>query len=264
MNIRIKQRTVLGGRLAMLRENYQYLTIDDDGKQYMTYGLKQGELAKKLEDLMGGECHLTTPMISAWETGRKGVPEKYIPALCDIFNVTEEYLLGYTSNPTSTDSETGKNEDDRYEISAANLPDYDGEPIWCCFTTYEYEDAWAIYNGTTHQLIFKDGERFFRRPRDIKYFTKIPDYEEKSAKAKRSLDINQIIRCKKVYVIMNSPDGIIRAKFNGWYNVDTEHNVLVNPWNSLTLSLEGCNVSFRAYSTGNSSSKIIHERAYEE
>ena len=265
---KIKQRTALGGRIAKLREEYFSVVTNDKGEEFSSYGMKQCDLAKMIEERMGGECHLTAALISCWETGRRGVPLKYNKALCDIFGVSEEYLLGYTSERDSSETEQSSQEEELFLIREEDLPDYDGEPIWCNFTSYEYTDAWAIYNAAKQTLMFKDGPRKIKRKKDVRFFTKIPDFEDKSAKAKRSLEYSQVVKdaekkTKKVFVIMNSPDESIREKYNGWYLVDAEGGVLFNPWNSKVLDLNGLNVSYRAYSTGDPAKVLTDERLYQ-
>ncbi len=252
MRKRIKEKTAIGGRVAKLREEFISITVNDNGEECSCFGMTQADLAKRLEEVENEPTHhISASLISQWETGNRKIPLKYNKFLCDIFNVTEEYLLGYTSDKQSCEPTVNSCKEDMFRIAEEDLIEHDKEPVWCVFTTYEYEDGWALYSAKRQVLIFEDGIRKIRRPGDIQYYTRVPDFESRSERAKRALDYAQVVNLKKkkVYVIMMSPDEAIRAKYNGWYLVDEEGGLLFNPWNSLSLRLDGINIAFRAYTS---------------
>lgn len=252
-------KAIMGGRLARLRENYISYTLDGDGNEVKTFGMKQSEFAVMLQELVGENYTVSVSLVSAWENGRRPVAEHFIVPIMQIFGCSRAYLSG-ESNEKNGERGT---EESLNEIKADSLDSYDGEPIWVVFTTYEYLDGWAIYNAVKKQLVFKDGVRAIRRISDLKFFTQIPDYEFDSGKGRRSLEVAQILSCKNVYVLMASPDATIRARYNGWYNVDADRECLVDPWNATVLPLSGVNVSYKAYSMGDRKKFIQSEEMYD-
>jgi len=76
--------------------------------------MSQAELAKKLG--------MQPAAISKYETGRSSLSEAIVAELCTLFNVSSDYLLGYTdmpstfSNPNISDSPNNIN----YLIKASN------------------------------------------------------------------------------------------------------------------------------------------------
>ena len=55
-------------------------------------GLKQSDLAKKM--------NCTTTSISRYESGEREIDSETINRICDIFNVTSDYLLCRSDNPS--------------------------------------------------------------------------------------------------------------------------------------------------------------------
>ena len=259
-----KTKAVLGGRLARLREDYISYSLDGNGSEVKTYGLKQSEFARLLQDLMGEGYTVSVSLVSAWETGRRPVPEHFVDAITRIFGCTRDYLCGNSNERSGKGNEPKPEENKLNEIGADVLSAYDGEPLWVVFSTYEFADAWAIYNAAKRQLVFKDGVRRIKRMEDLKFYTQVPDYELNSMKGKRSLDTAQILACKKVFVLMDSPDRSVRARYNGWYNVDSKRDCLCDPWHGTVLPLSGVNVSYRAYSMGDRKKFIKDDRIYSE
>ena len=250
---RLNFNTALGGRIARLRDEYISYDIDEKGNEKRTYGLKQCELARIIEEKAGGDAHLSTALISAWETGRRPVPEKYMDILADIFGCTRDYLSGLSDekNKTKAQSRKGKKKPDTlYEIRFEELDSYDKEPIYCVFSTMEFPNGWMLYDASCGRMLFTDGERKITRIKDVRFYTRTPDYERGSSKTKRALEYAQVVKCDRVYVKMTSPSESVRAKYDGWYMVDTENGTLTDPWRGYVLPLEGIAVSFFCYSTG--------------
>lgn len=66
-------------------------------------GLKQIELAELLK--------VAQATLSGWETGRYQIDEKNLFKLADYFDVTTDYLLGRTDDPTPLDAKNPATDD---------------------------------------------------------------------------------------------------------------------------------------------------------
>lgn len=235
------ERNIIGGRVAMLRHSMH---------------LDQKDLVKQLNELLGNGKVISVPMLSAWETGRKKIPTKYNKVLAATLCATEEYLLGLTNEKDSTTIDIYEDVKTLYEIKSSDLPLFHGQPIWVEFTTWEYQNNWALYNAINNTLIFFDGIRNITRRKDLRFFTKIPDYERANLKMSKSLEYSQVMRSKSVYVQMLSHDASIQSEYNGWYIHNANRTCLINPWTGQALPYTGINTAFRAYSQGNDSKPL--------
>lgn len=65
-----------------------------------------GERLKKIrkennytQDMLADKLKLEPAAISKYETNRVPIPQEYIIKICDLFNISTDYLLGRTDNP---------------------------------------------------------------------------------------------------------------------------------------------------------------------
>ena len=232
---RVLEKTVVGTRLTELR---------------VEMNMKQADLAVALEEMCGEDTHLTIGMISAWETGRRGVPLKYNDKLCKIFDCTQAYLLGETDDRRCSTPDDDSQENALREINYHDLANYDGKPLWVTFSSHEYIDGWAIFNASNGLFMFKDGARLIKRLKDVHVYAKLPDFENESLLSKRSLNFMQLKAVEKAYIVMTSPDEDVRRLYNGWYYHNEDGTALISSGSGRVLPYDGLNISYRAYAVG--------------
>ena len=65
-------------------------------------GLTQEELANIISDIVNRKRGYSLLSVSGWETGDKQPTIEVLCVLCDYFNVTPNYLLGFEDDPGSS------------------------------------------------------------------------------------------------------------------------------------------------------------------
>ncbi len=221
---------VIGSRISLIRRANKY---------------SQSDLALLLSDLTGSR---KSPMlISHWENGRRVPDEKTISLFADYFNVTEEYLRGYTDDPQSTETE-------RNEVNIRLKPEdygkFDGKVVYLAFENYEHEDQPAIVNYQKHSFIVKDGKIPFMSESIRAVYVSEPDYMRyKSFNGMHPIDMATLLDDKNnlFWVEMKSPDAIVRTRYNGWYRRSEKGFCLVSETEGYVLPFEGLNLSYYAY-----------------
>lgn len=189
--------------------------------------------------------------ISQWETGAKPIPTKYVDAICQVFGCTKEFLYGKSSNPYSSELDEDISvpvaEIDAIEI--INLHRYDKCPVFVVFENYQYPNGWGIVNLSADKLILSDAiiklssvdyDAVAFYPMKPLYIPNIkPDGSKK-------LDLVKALNADYVYIIMNSPDKVIRSMYDGVYHHNENRTAFINAI-GLTLPYEGMNKSYTVY-----------------
>lgn len=229
-----KKIRIKGGRLAEAR---------------VLKGLRQKDLCLMISEYFNGADTICLSLISQWECGRRSIPTKYNNAICRMLDVTEEYLCGMTDDPTSHICSPKPVVKDVREISEGELCMFDGEPVYVVFETYEWSDGWAIFNADAKQFCFRDGPRYIHRPKECRFYVSIPEFCRVGRKDRRGLTLSQMMNASKIYVVMLSPDPLIRIKYEGWYEHNESRTNIIQTGTGLALPYSGLNISYNAFSS---------------
>lgn len=186
-------------------------------------GWSQNELGEKLAEIMGNIKKIPTSTIASWEHKDAAIakipsPDK-INALASLFDVTHDYLKGFSDDPKKTATEyiSAQSDIENIEVLPQELAQHMGEPIWVAckeyngwmFLTnlYEFIDC----NGKKHSVpeiqhlnpvfsAFPPCHVYFKQVynRYVIPETQIRNYRE------------------RMWVCINSPDKNLQ-NYNGWY-----------------------------------------------
>lgn len=186
-------------------------------------GWSQTQLGEKLAELMGNDKKIPTSTIASWEHKDAAIakipaPDKVI-ALSNLFNVTVDYLKGFSDDPKKSAMEYIATQADiqNIEILPQELAQHMGEPVWISCEQY---NGWMLLtdlyelidcNGEKHSVpeirrfnpvfsIFPPCHAYFRQVYNLYVIpeTQIKNYRE------------------RMWVCINSPDKQLQ-NYNGWY-----------------------------------------------
>lgn len=154
--------------------------------------------------------------------------------------------------------EKGYDKDDlsSEELSYEQLAEYCDLPVYVSFKDMSHKDVWAILvsNAQAYMLLTKyapigidkktiENYRIFPRSLD--------EVNEKLQSSRNRLGIIQIMdSTKPVYVVMNTTDPEIRARYNGWYSLSKNKQFLQSSSGDI-LPISGATISFNVYAEGN-------------
>lgn len=230
-------------------------------KLRLEMGMTQSELCETLNEkkpdviLPDGSRqskHLQFSAASAWETGRRPVPDDYVPYLAEIFGVTKGYLYGFTDNPKEDATEPKQTDDpnNRIEIPFDSLYKFHNMPIYVVFPNHSHEDAWSIYDDYLKRFVFRTYVLRLTKQNaaNMRFYKIAPSFEHDSPNwTKTTLSMKEMLSAKRVYISMISSDQAIRAKYDGWYRHNEDNTYLIKAGSGLILPYEGLNISFAAY-----------------
>ncbi|SCY69391.1 DNA-binding transcriptional regulator, XRE-family HTH domain [Lachnospiraceae bacterium XBB2008] len=212
-------------------------------------GLSQAEFGIQFAKFNGHPKAYAAMTISTWETGRKVPPAETMMELSKFFNVSMDYLYGLSSDDQTY--ETTKSSHTTMEIPYEKLDEYDGEPIYVVSERGMIGNQWGIMDVATRSIQLRNNTRLpVSKSPDVKYYITVPANDitlrHLLKYAVSMKDIMSGLRTK-VYVKSLSQDPALRGAIEGWYNVDLEHNMLINSMGR-TLSLDGLSVTYNAFS----------------
>ncbi len=219
-------------------------------------GLSQSELAEMLSECSSRETPYSLQLISAWEQGRRIPTDKMIETLAAFFDVTEEYILGISSSPDSSDA----SEDNRKNIiRKQDLKKYHGMPVWVAFNNMAHKDQYAILNMDNETLVMMKGYISISHPNVKAIYSSVPDYASiTSINGRFPMDMATLLnaKTKMVWVETKSSDPEVQGLYNGWYQKNQLNTMLINSI-GLTLPFSGLNISYYAYLNNNEGGKPI-------
>ena len=141
------------GRYKMIPERIMQLRRE--------MGWTQAELCDAVSenrpDDGNGTTKLQSSVVSAWETGRRPVPDEYAETIAKIFGVTKGDLDGFTDDPKTEASEPQavSNRDQKIEIPLESLFKFHDMPVYVVFPTKQHMDGWGIYDDEYKQIVFR-------------------------------------------------------------------------------------------------------------
>lgn len=186
-------------------------------------GWSQSELGEKLAQSLGLSTKIPTSTIASWEHKDSALakipsPDK-IQALADLFQVSADYLKGFSEDPKRSAQEFIANQSQiqNLEILPQELAQHMGEPVWISCDSY---NGWMLLTelyelidarGNVHSVpeirrlnanfsVFPPCHVYFKQiyNRFVIPETQIRNYRE------------------KMWVCINSPDSKMQ-ELNGWY-----------------------------------------------
>lgn len=186
-------------------------------------GWSQTELGEKLAEIMGNNKGIPTSTIASWEHKDAAVakipaPDK-INALASLFDVTTDYLKGFSDDPQKTALEyiSAQSYIENIEIMPQELAQHMGEPIWISCKEY---DGWMFLTNL-YELIDCDGKKYsvpeIRHLNPV--FSIFPPCHIyfKQIYNRYVIPENQIRNYReRMWVCINSPDKQLQ-NYNGWY-----------------------------------------------
>ncbi len=240
----IKQ--IFANRLAILRQEK---------------GMTQEEFAKDFSEFIGRDTTYSLLAVSSWEIGSK-LPTLHVAInIARYFNVSADWLFGLTE-----EKDTGRQDKkDRKTPSASameanliikdnQLKGFDKQPVYVVFGNQELHNRWGILDWHKNRLVFSDAIMQLKPNLDCTLYANIPDAERSPQyNVRKPLSMSQILKKEKnerVWVEMRSMDGIIKAKYNGWYAVNPETRCLES-FMGVFLPLDRLSISFDVYSSEN-------------
>lgn len=199
----------------------------------------QNDLARLLRE-MNEDCSMLPGNISSWESRKRPVPLKYLHCLCDIFSVSEEYLLG--EDDIQIDEPVFK------PLDTKCLHAYDKQPIYVEFTDYSHQSGWAIYSHAESSFTFLDKKILYIDLQRLKtvLYTFDPNRAIDKTLRPKSITLKELFIAQNVYIMMITQDAEIRNLYNGWYRHNENHSALINS-DGLVLPYGGFKKSYNAY-----------------
>lgn len=184
--------------------------------------MTQREFAQRLSAFMGKDKMISASAVCSWEKGVKHPPYETLLAMSDYYRVSTDYLLGKTTDR----SEGFILKDYTLKITEEQLKkEYDNKPVYLISKNADFPCGWGIYD--------KDNDCFFaakkimvNRP-DMEYYAVEPEMLHKYSAEKRSLSLNEAKKLDQVWIEYENPDDSLRAKFTGWYRVNTDSSIFI-------------------------------------
>ncbi len=210
-------------------------------------GLIQKDVYQYLSSLNLGPVSSGT--VSQWETRFRPVPKYYIKPLAELFQCTEEYLIGVSDSPDSKEpvaAVLNKNINDKpNEITFADLFRYNKKPVYVEFLNKEKEDGWALYNDKQQTLVFTD--TIIPLPENVetsmRFFSSLPEYMTYSPVAEKALSFESALSKEYVYIKMKTTNEAIHLIYDGIYRHNENHTAFINE-KGLILPYAGINISY--------------------
>lgn len=207
--------------------------------------MNQAQLAQYMSETSGKGK--TIQAISHWETGRRVPDEKSIKIMAQLFDVTPEYLLGFTDDPTSH-KRTKRDVD--ILIKPEEYNNFDGKVVYIEFHNYAEINQPAIVNQEKQSFVLKNGLIKFTNPSIKAVYISEPEYiNYRSIYGDFPIDMNTLYSHNQnlFWIEMISPSEAVRQRYNGWYSRNENNSFLIHRGEGFVLPFEGLNVSYHAY-----------------
>lgn len=225
-----KDLKILAKRLRLLREEK---------------GLTQKDLAKDLALFMGKSKKISPSAVCSWENGEKNPTHETLLAFTDYYGVSADYLLGKTSNRLPG-NELKIIDLDNYiiKISASELNNYDGKPVYLVFNNEGLSNRWGIYNKEDDRFCCRDN--IIVNNSSIEYYAVPPKTASTSSSIIKKISLDEAKKQEQVWIDYKHPDTDMCVRFSGWYRPDTKSSVFVAP-NGFVLPFDSIDVVYHVY-----------------
>lgn len=234
--MRYKENSVIPSRIAKARK---------------TLCMTQGQFAINIREHLPEEDAISAILVSSWETGRRTCRPEIVKIIAKLTGYPEDYFYGKcdeNGNPTiSPYSSIGQ--ENLMEISPETLYQFDKKPVYVEFMEYQHPNGWALVDYNSKELVFT---KYIIKinPRNLvslRFYEHRPYYDlSQEMLTNKRLDLGTLFTMNRVYVIMNTADPVIRAKYNGWYSHNADRTALQNHI-GIVLSYDGLGISYNAY-----------------
>lgn len=186
-------------------------------------GWSQSYLGENLAKLMNLDRKIPTSTIASWEHKNPAVakipaPDK-IEALAKLFDVTTDYLKGFSDDPEKSAAEyiSTQSNIQNIEILPQELAQHMGEPVWVSCEEY---DGWMFLTNL-YELIDCNGDKHsVSKIRNLQpVFSIFPPCHVyfKQVYNRFVIPENQIRNYReRMWVCISSPDKQLQS-YNGWY-----------------------------------------------
>ena len=234
--------------LSLLSGKHKIVS-DRVGRLLALSNMNQNELATRIAGITQKNLSATT--ISLWLTGNRSIPIKYLSPLCEIFGVSEPYLLGLSDGYNDSYENVKEKKEEEitlYEIDPWQLYAYDGQPIFVVFKHFEHENEWALYNRNKRVFVFCNEviKEANLKTAEVQFYTKDITKLVDPLVQRKSLDYASFMNSDKVYIEMNTANLSIQSLYNGWYKHNENHTALINS-QGLVLPYDGFKKAYLAY-----------------
>lgn len=222
-------------------------------------GMTQQEWAHDFSDYIDRDKNYTLMTISQWESGSKLPPLFAAINIAKYFHVSMDWLIGLTDDETGTIQESNTDYQQSATEMEANLiikddqvKGFDKQPVYVVFDNKDLPNRWGILDWRKDRIVFSDGLMSLKNGMRFTLYANIPD-AERSPKynVRKPLSMSQLRKKKhgdKVWVEMKSMDGIVKAKYNGWYKFNSTTNCLENIM-GFVLPIDGMSISYDVFSS---------------
>lgn len=219
-------------------------------------GWTQRQLATALSDLLG-PCDnkaeaISYITISSYERGNRMPIVNTLIALCQLFDVSMDYMVGLDETPEIKRLEK-KEQSLPYEepdilIDTRELKKYHENPVFVMAPNNKgIKPRWAILDYEKHRLVTANS--FIPLTTDLKLFQYRPiEAQFLDVSFRQPLTLPQLVEeTNSVYVKMLNADPVVSGEYDGWYRHNELHSALINEANGLVLPYSGCALSYNAY-----------------
>lgn len=148
---------------------------------------------------------VSQPTLSSWESERKSPTIDSILKMCQLYNVSADFLLGNSVGG-------GASHDREAEVPKSNLRIMHGQPVWAD------EYGWLIVDSINECMIAPDGVKI-PFTSEIKVYYKTNEFTEGDLPRTIALSLTELSEYDRVWVEPISPNAHLRQELRGWYTV---------------------------------------------
>lgn len=210
-------------------------------------GMTQADFAVAFSEFCGMQKVFQPTTISSWEQNHRYPSMPTIVQLSLYFGCSLDYLFGisdYRNNTGGKEKQQSLQNLIKYSeipILAEDMPKYDGRPVFVKFKTNEHLNQWGILNYNKQKIVCKEFVV------SITVQVECYAYDVQTPIRSQITSYNQMLNTEFLWIEMITADAEIRGIFNGRYTHTPDKKCLVKMENSLPLSYNGLNVSYRAF-----------------
>ena len=220
--------------------------------------MKQADFAADFSDFMDRDRTYSLLSISSWESGSKLPPLLVAINIAKYFKVSLDWLMGLkdeedgeTTAPKKTKKETIHAIEANLIIKEKQLKSFDKQPIYVVFNNIDLPNKWGILDYSKKRIIFSDAIMQLDNGLSCTFYANIPEAEKSPTyNIRKPLSMSQILKKQpdeRIWVEMRSMNALVKAKYNGWYKVNTKTKCIEG--HMATMPLDSLSISYDAYSS---------------